>query len=326
MLSRLGSHIFPRRCLFCGSALNVRMGLCSLCRAQIKPVPAPTCEICGKPTGTKGVCLQCQHNHPPFDLMISAGVFEGLLKDLIHKFKYNKVTIYKKLLAHLISDIILQHDIQKDILTFVPLHWTRMVSRGYNHSALIAREVSGSVGMHLRYNVIKKVLSVMLDDLREAWKNVQPVSLKIVRSEVNPQFITVVPPNEPVAIMGFELEINGTAANVTLCYPYAALEPVRDKLAGVVQSEPSVKDSVWAEQFRYQLMEVPVEVVVELGKAIITGKDLLSLSVGDVIQLDTCSKEKLKVKVADSVKFAGYPGYYRGSQSLQIANVFERRY
>jgi hypothetical protein len=30
--------------------------------------------------------------------------------------------------------------------------------------------------------------------------------------------------------------------------------------------------------------------------------------------------------VADSIKFAGYPGYYRGSQSLQIANVFERRY
>jgi len=69
-----------------------------------------------------------------------------------------------------------------------------------------------------------------------------------------------------------------------------------------------------------------VEVVVELGKAIITGKDLLSLSVGDVIQLDTGSKDRLKVKVADSIKFAGYPGYYRGSQSLQIANVFERRY
>ena len=188
-------------------------------------------------------------------------------------------------------------------------------------------QVEGREFTGIENNVIKKVLTVMLDDLKDAWKNIQPVSLKILRSEVNPQFITVVPPNEPVAIMGFELEINGTAAKVTLCYPYAALEPVRDKLAGVVESEPpSAEDSVWAEQFRYELLEVPVEVVVELGKAIITGKDLLNLSVGDVIQLDTGSKDRLKVKVADSIKFAGYPGYYRGSQSLQIANVFERRY
>lgn len=187
-------------------------------------------------------------------------------------------------------------------------------------------QVEGREFTSIENNVIKKVLSVMLDDLKEAWKNVQPVSLQIVRSEINPQFISIVPPNEPVAIMGFELEINGTTASVTFCYPYGALEQVKDKLEGVVQNEPSAEDNVWVEQFRYQLMEVPVEVVVELGKAIITGKDLLNLSVGDVIQLDTCSKEKLKVKVADNVKFAGYPGYYRGSQSLQISNVFERRY
>lgn len=187
-------------------------------------------------------------------------------------------------------------------------------------------QVEGREFTSIENSVIRKVLGVILDDLKEAWKTVQPVSLKIVKSEVNPQFITVVPPNEPVAIVNFELGINGTAAQLTFCYPYAALEPLRDKLAGVVHNEPSVEGSAWAEQFRSQLMEVPVEVVVELGRAVITGKDLLNLSAGDVIQLDTCSKEKLKVKVADSVKFAGYPCYYRGNQSLQIANVFERRY
>lgn len=187
-------------------------------------------------------------------------------------------------------------------------------------------QVEGREFTSIENTVIKKVLTMMLDDLKEAWKNVQPVSLQIVRSEVNPQFITIVTANEPVAIMGFELEISGTASGVRICYPYSSLEPVKDKLEGVVQSEPSEKDTLWAGQFREQLMGVPVEVVVELGKAIITGRDLLNLNVGDVIQLDTYSKEKLKVKVAESIKFAGYPGYYRGSQSLQISNVFERRY
>ena len=174
--------------------------------------------------------------------------------------------------------------------------------------------------------LIRKVVDLMLDDLKEAWKNVQPVSPQWVRSESNPQFITIVPPDEPTIIMGFELEINGSSGKVMFCFPNAALEPVKNKLQGVVQHDQSDKDSTWTKQFRYQLMEVPVEVVAELGSAVITGKELLNLAVGDTIQLDTYSKEQLKVKVASITKFLGFPGFYRGNQAIQISNVFERRY
>ena len=127
--------------------------------------------------------------------------------------------------------------------------------------------------------------------------------------------------------MGFELEINGSVGKISLCYPNTALEPVKNKLQCIVQNDQSdTADSTWTKQFRYQLMEVPVEVVAELGSAVITGNELLNLAVGDVIQLNTYSKEKLKVKVANISKFLGFPGFYRGSQAIQISNVFERRY
>ena len=175
--------------------------------------------------------------------------------------------------------------------------------------------------------LIRKVVDLMLSDLKEAWKNVQPVSPQLVRSEANPQFVTIVPADEPTIVMGFELEINGAVGKVLLCFPNTALEPVKNKLQGIVQNDQSdTADSTWTRQFRYQLMEVPVEVVAELGSAVITGKELLNLAVGDVIQLDTYSKEKLKVKVANISKFLGFPGFYRGSQAIQISNVFERRY
>ena len=73
-------------------------------------------------------------------------------------------------------------------------------------------------------------------------------------------------------------------------------------------------------------MDVPVEVVAELGKATVTGKELLNLTAGDVIQLDACSKEQLRVKVGGITKFMGYPGFYRGSQAVQVISACERRY
>ena len=157
MLATLSAHIFPCRCLVCGALGDVHLGVCESCRSKIQSVPAPICDICGKPIGSPGICIECRDKPPPFDKMLSAGVFAGLLKDIIHQFKYNNVTVFKKPLAGFIFDV-LEHtdDVCPDMITFVPLHWTRMVSRGYNQAALIARELSGYMDIDMRYDVIQK--------------------------------------------------------------------------------------------------------------------------------------------------------------------------
>ncbi|KPJ62097.1 MAG: flagellar motor switch protein FliM [Deltaproteobacteria bacterium DG_8] len=187
-------------------------------------------------------------------------------------------------------------------------------------------KVEGREFTSIENRLVNKIVKLMIDDLKEAWKNIQPISLHFVRSEVNPQFATIVSSDEIVIIISFELEMESTTGKVTLCIPYATLEPIKDKLQGGVKSEQLEADTIWAESFRMQLRDVPVEVVVELGKAVVRGKEMLNLNVGDVIQLDTYSNDKLKVRVGGIVKFMGYPGSYKGSQALQISTIFERRY
>jgi ComF family protein len=133
------------------------MGLCEHCRSLIDALPEPTCRICGKPIGSPGICLECQSSTPPFDRILSAGIFDGLLKDIIHKFKYNNATVYKKPLAGIMYKALVSSEISADMITFVPLHWTRLISRGYNQAALIAGELSGYMGIDVRYDVIKKM-------------------------------------------------------------------------------------------------------------------------------------------------------------------------
>jgi len=100
--------------------------------------------------------LRCVSDPPPFDRMMSAYLFEGPVKDIIHSFKYADATYHKKYLARALFDIIKEEGLSCDLVTFVPLHWARMISRGYNQAALIAGELAGMLGIRLSYDALKK--------------------------------------------------------------------------------------------------------------------------------------------------------------------------
>ena len=200
-----------------------------------------------------------------------------------------------------------------------------LVDLSFGGSGTESFKVEGREFTDIENRLVKSIVNIMLDDFKEAWKNIQPISLHFVRSEVNPQFATIVAPDDVVVNIILELEMENSTGKVTLCIPYASLEPLKEKLQGGIQSEQLERDSTWAEGFKRQLFSVPVEVMVRLGNAEVTGKELLNLNVGDVIQLDTFSKDELRVDVGGITRFMGYPGLYKGNQALQISKILERR-
>lgn len=200
-----------------------------------------------------------------------------------------------------------------------------LVDLSFGGSGTESFKVEGREFTDIENRLVNNIINIMLDDLKEAWKNIQTISLHFVRSEVSPQFATIVAPDDIVVNIILELEMENSTGKVTLCIPYASLEPLKEKLQGGIQSEQLERDSTWAEGFRRQLFSVPVEVMVRLGNAEVTGKELLNLNVGDVIQLDTFSKDELRVDVGGITRFMGYPGLYKGNQALQISKILERR-
>lgn len=200
-----------------------------------------------------------------------------------------------------------------------------LVDLSFGGSGTESFKVEGREFTDIENQLVNNIINIMLDDLKEAWKNIQPISLHFVRSEVIPQFATIVAPDDIVVNIILELEMENSTGKVTLCIPYASLEPLKEKLQGGIQSEQLERDNTWAEGFRRQLFGVPVEVMVRLGNAEVTGKELLNLNVGDVIQLDTFSKDELRVDVGGITRFMGYPGLYKGNQAVQISKILERR-
>ncbi|MCB9536344.1 MAG: flagellar motor switch protein FliM [Myxococcales bacterium] len=168
--------------------------------------------------------------------------------------------------------------------------------------------------------IIKKVVNLLLDDLERAWQPVYPIRGEYLRTEINPQFLAVVPPSDVVVLTSFELEMENLRGTVQVVIPYSTIEPIRQYLSSGIQAETTDEDSGWLDQIAQHLHDVPVRAEVLLGTSRITVRDLLSLAPGDVITLDQPQTDPLPMYVEGSTKFRVTPVERAGVIAAQVVH------
>lgn len=168
--------------------------------------------------------------------------------------------------------------------------------------------------------MVRKVVLSCLDDLEIAWSPVEPISTTLVRSEVNPQFATIVLPTDLVIVTRFEVELEQSAGKLVLCQPYSMIEPLRNKLSSGFQAEAEDVDYTWQKRLKEIITESDVAVSVELGRTEITGETLLTMKPGDVIPLGQDAELPLTAYIEGVAKMKGFAGVQRGFQAFRLTD------
>jgi len=185
-------------------------------------------------------------------------------------------------------------------------------------------KVTGRDFSFIEIRMIKNVVLAALEDFEKAWKPVHPVTTTYVRSEVNPQFAAIVPPADLVLVLNFDIELETITGSLTICLPFASIEPVLPKLKAQFQSEELEVDQVWVKRLRAELLLTEVETVVELGSAEVTSSELLKFKVGDTLMLREDAGDPVVVKIEGIPKLMGFPGTSRGNKAVQVSEIIER--
>jgi flagellar motor switch protein FliM len=186
--------------------------------------------------------------------------------------------------------------------------------------------VEGREFTAIENNLIKKVVLAALSDLEKAWSALTDVKVVYQRSEINPQFSQIVPLTDVVIVINFEVELEYSSGIISLCIPYATLEPFREKLqSGGMISEQLEVDKVWSRRVHQSLLESEVDIIVELGRTKIQTKKVVSLRRGDVIVLDAYCGDPLNVSVEGITKYLSHPGTYKGNQAVQISQLIRKK-
>jgi flagellar motor switch protein FliM len=164
--------------------------------------------------------------------------------------------------------------------------------------------------------VINRLVDVITNEYKMAWKGIYPLELQYQRSEMQPQFANIATPSEIVISSSFQLEIGDIAGAIHFCIPYATLEPIRDVLYSSTQGDSMEVDRRWVNVLTREIQAAEVTLVAELARADATIEQLLALRPGDFIELE--KKPRIQAAVDGVPVFECQYGTHNAKYAIRV--------
>ena len=175
----------------------------------------------------------------------------------------------------------------------------------------------------IEQRLVQRITDRAMQHLSEAWGNLAPTTFAVSDFESNPQLVLIVPPNETVVVVGFELKMGNRAGTMSLCIPYNVIEPIMGLLNQ--QNWFSYQKKVGQEDHQRKLQKsvhnAPVEVRAFLAATTMTMSELMNLQVGDFITTEKAVGKDVLVTVEGRNKFLGQIGQFRGNRAIQVSRL-----
>lgn len=136
--------------------------------------------------------------------------------------------------------------------------------------------------------LVRAVIDRALAELAYSFESVTRVNPAVIQHESNPQFAQIAAPSDMTVVVMLEVKLGREENVASLCFPYAALQPILDTIAQAgVHAQVSRNDSEAARRrLATRLLDVPVELTVAFDPARLTSGQILDLAVGDVLALN----------------------------------------
>ena len=141
--------LWPAVCEVCGDGVAETDGLlCKGCWDELLVCTAGDyCRRCGRDASKyamiDGACANCHGVEIAFDGIARGGVYDGALRSMILRFKFQDRTEFNSRLSMLADSALQGSGFMDRVEMFVPvpLHWRRRLGRGYNQSLIICKSL-----------------------------------------------------------------------------------------------------------------------------------------------------------------------------------------
>ncbi|MGM0384232.1 MAG: flagellar motor switch protein FliM [Thermodesulfobacteriota bacterium] len=166
--------------------------------------------------------------------------------------------------------------------------------------------------------IIGKIVNMILGDLQDAWSDFYKLNMIFTRSEMDPQFAEITAHEDIVIVTKLMIDLQNVSGTMTICIPYSLLESVRDKLKQRSHGERLEVDHQWTQYIKERVKQLTINLSCALGNAEITGRELLAMKIGDVIELDQKISDPVIISVEGVPKFIGFPELSNKQRAVKI--------
>ena len=169
-------------CMWCGKEYwpEDEIPFCQDCLLQVPVISGRQCLKCSRPlrlaAARKDFCFLCEHHTYFFTRVKAATLYDGIIKQLLHRLKYyGQVHLGQRLGSLLVERIKWEYVwYSYDLILPIPLAAAKYKERGYNQAAILARAVANYLKRPYSEEIlvrIKETLSQNQLSLAERRKN-----------------------------------------------------------------------------------------------------------------------------------------------------------
>jgi flagellar motor switch protein FliM len=174
-------------------------------------------------------------------------------------------------------------------------------------------------------NLISRIVGHLPPALVEGWSHLQALDVEVTESALTPILLRVAAPTEVVAIMEYELRFAGPlhqeGLRMTICYPFASLEPLLPRLAATMwyaQRRQTDASGSCREIIENEMRAMEIPVAASFRAIDLPLETLWGLRIGDIIRFDEKSDEPIDVDFAGQARAMAIPGRVGDRVALQL--------
>jgi len=145
--------VYPPRCLSCGGLVEREFGLCATCWRDTAFIGGLVCDLCGVPLPGEAPpqevvhCDDCMRIARPWVRGRAAVLYNQTGRRLVLALKHGDRQDIAQPAAGWMARAATPILLPDMLIAPVPLHWTRMLRRRYNQSALLSAAVAKHTGL-----------------------------------------------------------------------------------------------------------------------------------------------------------------------------------
>ncbi|MBZ5495442.1 MAG: flagellar motor switch protein FliM [Acidobacteriia bacterium] len=170
--------------------------------------------------------------------------------------------------------------------------------------------------------VVEGIIKLALRDLKEAWRPILEVNPQLAATETKPQMLQLVAPGEAVVAIGFEIKVGENSGRLNLCIPSVILKSNRAIFDQQRRTRRPDSEGSETERISEILRSARITLASEIHDHALVVEDLLSMGVGDVIQLNHAVGDPIQLNVGGVPKFYGRLVMSRGKRAFEISHRY----
>jgi ComF family protein len=159
------NFLYPPVCQICGQerATAAEGYVGSKCWSGVRFITAPYCQRCGLPypghITQEFRCENCAETEFSFAYARSAVAANGLILDVIHRYKYNGAVWFEPFLADLLARQAAPALAKEkwDVIVPVPLHPVKEREREFNQASCLARRLGRALCLPVNTRLLRRV-------------------------------------------------------------------------------------------------------------------------------------------------------------------------